>query len=112
MSFETFFNPDDLTVEKEEILGKLEKGGLTDAIREEIIEWRKKREEVAMASPAANEIVRLNYEMAQIYEYADDINEMFNSLDDALQNAIQEGFADLEEMIRARRAEMEEKYPV
>jgi len=30
-----------------------------------------------MATPTADKIVRLNYEMSQIYEYAGDIEEMF-----------------------------------
>jgi replicative DNA helicase len=64
-----------------------------------------------MALPTADKIVRLNYEMAQIYEYAGDTEEMFNSLYDVLQNAIQEGFTDLERMIRAKIEEMNKKYP-
>ena len=110
MRFENFFNPDELSLQKEEILEKLKRDGFSENVRSQVIEWRGKREEQAASSPTAEGIIRLNYEMAQIYEYANDIEEMFNSLDDALRNAIQENFPDIEKMIRARIQEMEEKY--
>jgi predicted RecB family nuclease len=111
MSIESFFTRDELSVQKDEILTRLEKDGFSENVRQQVIEWRKKREEQAMALPTADKIVRLNYEMAQIYEYAGDTEEMFNSLYDVLQNAIQEGFTDLERMIRAKIEEMNKKYP-
>jgi hypothetical protein len=123
MSFESFFSPDNLTTKKEEILGKLEKDGLTDLIREEIVEWRKEREKLNMAIPTADGIVRLNYEMAQIYEYAGDINEMFLSLDEALNGvvseianplnstAVRENLEKMARMMEDRINEMEKKYP-
>jgi hypothetical protein len=111
MKFENPFTPDELGAEKENLISKLKSEGMTETIRNEIIEWRKKREEQAMTTFMPNEIVRLNFEMSELYEACGDIDGMFQSLDDALFNADQEELIDTAEMISDKIREMEKKYP-
>jgi uncharacterized coiled-coil DUF342 family protein len=123
MSFESNIESDPLKDKKESILERLPKEGLTEDLRKEITEWRGRRLEQIGTYPTMAGRITVNYEMAQFYEYASDINTMFVELDEARSTALaeidnplngQEIIDELKEIlekIEARIREMEQKYP-
>lgn len=117
MSYENMFGLDDLGIEKMRLVGLLEREGMTDETQDFIMKWTKDME--TKASISSKEMIRFNVDRSELYEALGEINDMFECLDEALFQVSQEkdsgneggNWDELEQKIKARISEMEEKYP-
>ena len=117
MSYEKMFGEDGLSLEKLSLIGRLEKEGITEDVRKAVIHWTEQMEVRSLIS--AIEMIRFNVDRSELYEAMGDIDEMFWCLDQALVQVQSErdksveggNWDELEEKIKKRVSEMEEKYP-
>jgi hypothetical protein len=126
MSFENPFGEDSLSIEKQRLIGLLERGeagriqdGLTkEDIQAAIISWTEEMEKRSLIS--SKEMVRFNVDRAAVCEAGGDIEGTFQYLDEALYQIRQEkleahngdGWDELEKFIEDLIAELEAKYPI
>jgi len=117
MSFENIFGPDGLSIEKNRIIGLLERDGKSDEAMSAVIAWTEQMEVRSLVS--SKETIRFNVDRAALYEALGDIEGMFESLAEAFYQVKSEKdsgnetgdwqglFDKIELLIR----EMDEKYP-
>lgn len=113
---EDYFGIDDLSIEKNRIIGLIERGE-TEGVYDTIIKWTKDMEVKALIS--SKEMIRFNLERASLYEAVGQINDMFECLDEARYQTFQEmnsgnESGDWEGLLRDIEnhiKEMEVKYP-
>lgn len=120
MSYENFlqhFEEDSLRLEKQKILGLLEREGWNEQVKELVTQWTVEMETRSVIS--SREMIRFNFERAELYETMGEINDMFECLDQARYQIEQEmteevtpgDWNELHQTILVHIEEMEKKYP-
>ena len=120
MSYEKFlqhFEEDGLRLEKQKILGLLEREGWNQNIKDLVTKWTIQMEIRSLIS--SREMIRFNFERGELYEALGEIDLMFECLDQARYQAEQEmtekvtpgNWYELYEIIMLHIDEMEKKYP-
>lgn len=117
MSFENIFGQDGLSLEKQRILGLLEREGFTEETRDAVIKWTEQMETRSLIS--SKEMIRFNVDRAELYEALGDIEEMFFCLESARyqvdrekDQAVEGGdWSELARIIDEKIDEMNYKYP-
>lgn len=117
MSFENIFGPDSLSIEKNRILGLLEREGQSDEAMSAVLAWTEQMEARSLIS--SKEMVRFNVDRAALYEAIGDIEGMFETLAEAFYQIKSEkdsgnepgDWQELYDKVEALLKEMDAKYP-